>query len=106
MSNKKIFKKLYKNKINKQDNYKEILRKINIPNKKVSIFKKVLIPICSLSIVTKLFLYTPTTFFVRIWLSTTIFTLVLYIKVGELNKLLIFFLISLESYTLKVLLSL
>lgn len=50
MSNKKIFKKLYSNKINKDYNYQEILKKIENKNKKVNILKHSLIPIASLSL--------------------------------------------------------
>lgn len=51
MSNKKIFKKLYSKKINKDDNYKEIIRRIENNNKKYSMYKKILVPVCSLVLV-------------------------------------------------------
>ena len=51
MSNKKIFKKLYSKKINKDDNYKEIIRRIENKNKKYSMYKKILVPVCSLVLV-------------------------------------------------------
>lgn len=51
MSNKKIFKKLYSNKINKDDNYKIILSSIENNSVKYGIWKKVLVPVCSLIII-------------------------------------------------------
>lgn len=50
MSNKKVFKKLYSEKINKDNNYKAILERIE-NSRKSSTWKKVLIPVCSLMIV-------------------------------------------------------
>ena len=51
MSNKKIFKKLYSKKINKDDNYREIIRRIENKNKKYSMYKKILVPVCSLVLI-------------------------------------------------------
>ena len=51
MSNKKIFKKLYSKKINKDDNYREIIRRIENNNKKYSMYKKILVPVCSLVLI-------------------------------------------------------
>lgn len=51
MSNKKIFKKLYSEKINKDKNYKAILERIENNDGKSSIWKKALIPVCSLMLV-------------------------------------------------------
>jgi len=49
MSNKKIFKNLYSNKINKDNNYNQILNKIH--NQKTKSYKQVLIPITSISLI-------------------------------------------------------
>lgn len=51
MSNKKIFKKLYSEKINKDDNYRAVLERIENNSVKDCIWKKVLIPVCSLIII-------------------------------------------------------
>jgi len=50
-NNKKIFKELYSKKINKTNNYNQILNKINQINSKKNIYKKVFIPITSFSLV-------------------------------------------------------
>ena len=50
-NNKKIFKELYYKKINKTNNYNQILNKINQINSKKNIYKKVFIPITSFSLV-------------------------------------------------------
>ena len=49
MSNKKIFKELYSNKINKDNNYQEILNKIENEKKLNKIMKTVFVPILSVS---------------------------------------------------------
>ena len=49
MSNKKIFKNLYSNKINKDNNYNQILNKIN--NQKTKSYKQILIPMTSISLI-------------------------------------------------------
>jgi len=56
MSNKKIFKKLYLEKMNKDNNYQEILKRIDNSNNEIAILKKVLIPVCSLVVVFSLML--------------------------------------------------
>ena len=54
MSNKKIFKELYSNKINKDSNYNEILNKIK--NKETKSYKRILIPVTSISLIVFLIL--------------------------------------------------
>ena len=49
MSNKKTFKNLYSNKINKDNNYNQILNKIH--NQEQKSYKKILIPITSISLI-------------------------------------------------------
>lgn len=53
MSNKKIFKKMYSKKINKSNNYKEILEyiEINDTKKKNNLFKLTLVPTCLIAII-------------------------------------------------------
>ena len=51
MSNKKIFKNLYSKKINKDDNYKLILKRIENKHNKSIMWKRILVPICSLILV-------------------------------------------------------
>ena len=56
MSNKKIFKKLYSEKINKDDNYKAVLKRIENNDRKSNVWKKKLVPVCSLMILLGLIL--------------------------------------------------
>ena len=48
MSNKKIFKEIYSNKINKDKNYQEILKRIEKTQNKNNILKKSLVPVTSI----------------------------------------------------------
>ena len=56
MSNKKIFKNLYFEKINKDNNYNQIINKINNQQIKPKSYKQILIPITSISIIAFLIL--------------------------------------------------
>lgn len=51
MSNKKIFKNLYSIKINKDNNYNQILNKISSKKDKYNLHKKIFIPITSISLI-------------------------------------------------------
>lgn len=56
MSNKKIFKEIYNKKINKHDNLKMILDKIDNKERKINVFKKTLVPIGSVLVICMLLL--------------------------------------------------
>ena len=51
MSNKKIFKNLYSSKINKDNNYNQILNKIHNQKPRTKSYKQILIPITSISLI-------------------------------------------------------